>query len=852
MSERTVLPLRDVGRDSLAVAGGKGANLGELIKIGMPVPDGFVITTEAYRQLADSAVELRPDFQPAATGSSAPKRSSPSRSTEVDQRQGRHRGDQLRRAWTTVEFPDELRESVLAAYRQLGGGAVAVRSSATAEDLPGAAFAGQQDSYLDIIGEDALVDAVRRCWASLWTDRAIAYRARLAIPESEVAIAVVVQQMAPAAVAGVMFTADPVSGERDKIIIESAPGLGEAVVSGAVTPEHYRLGPDGSLIDHRAGRAGVVVGAAEAAADSGELTERELHRLAELGRSVQDHYGRPMDLEWAIVRDHRDQRLDDPLGVRVRLVQARPMTALPPEAIELSAVQRRTNQVVLDYLPVRPYPLDMTTWTVRGPAEMLTRMAASVGVELDLISGVHQTDGVVDGYRPVTPRPTFKIITAFPSVPRRVRRYGGLQWRQDDRYLRFRRLLDSLSARSPADLGWSELLRHVRTTMTAVDTPTALRVDYLPAAGAALIRLMLILTLLGRRQLLGDLITGAPTITREIDDQLGQLARNLSGHPALSTRLDRADDHLDGDALLRVLRDDPAAADFLSQFDDFLQQYGARETDSPLVVSSPTWVDAPGRVLELIMMLARTEGTAAGSTVDKQAVARRATSRLLRHPWLRRPSVRGRVLRWIDAAQSGVGVREDTHYELLRSLPLLRRALIEIGRRLADAGVIGDAADVWHLRWDEIESLTPPDQLSGPEAARIRTVIQKRSAVREALGSTPLVKIKTTEPGGDALLTGTPASSGRAGGTVRIIRDSNDFGSLRSGEVLVCPYTNPSWTPLFQRASAVVVDTGGPGSHAAIVAREYGIPAVMGTVDGTSRLADGQQVTVDGDHGRVF
>ncbi|EMY36074.1 pyruvate phosphate dikinase PEP/pyruvate- binding protein, partial [Arthrobacter crystallopoietes BAB-32] len=253
MAEQIIGTLADFGARDLAAAGGKGANLGELVRAGFPVPPGFVVTTAAYRLLLDQAglgTELErllaaPDSR---------------RAGGVRGRAAEHQGPagvngaRIRTVFAAAAVPAQLQDRIAAAYRDLGGGPVAVRSSATAEDLPGAAFAGQQDTFLDVEGEAALIRAVADCWASLWTDRAIAYRARNGIDPHEVAIAVVVQRMVPAAAAGVLFTANPVTGERSELVVEAAAGLGEAVVSGQVTPDSYVLDRGGRLLRFTPGR----------------------------------------------------------------------------------------------------------------------------------------------------------------------------------------------------------------------------------------------------------------------------------------------------------------------------------------------------------------------------------------------------------------------------------------------------------------------------------------------------------------------------------------------------------------------------------------------------------------------
>ena len=303
-----VVQLADFGQADLTQAGGKGANLGELVRAGLPVPDGFVVTTDAY-----SGVISPPDLK-------------------ISELAAAGQGAAIRTAVEAITMPTDIRTAIADAYARLGAGPVAVRSSATAEDLPGAAFAGQQDTYLNVVGEAAVIDAVRRCWASLWTDRAIAYRSRMKIDPDDVTIAVVVQRMINADFAGVMFTADPVSGDRETIMIDASTGLGEAVVSGLVSPDHYPLDDQGQIRSFQPGDLHRTQ----------RLRDAVLAELTRLGVLVAKHFGRPQDIEWAYADD------------QIWLLQARPMTALPPPPLKLNAAQRRLGSILLDYLPVRP------------------------------------------------------------------------------------------------------------------------------------------------------------------------------------------------------------------------------------------------------------------------------------------------------------------------------------------------------------------------------------------------------------------------------------------------------------------------------------------------------------------
>ncbi|HEX2140498.1 MAG TPA: PEP/pyruvate-binding domain-containing protein, partial [Woeseiaceae bacterium] len=353
--------LAGFGAGDIASAGGKGANLGELIRNGFPVPEGFVVTTQAYAELLDSTplgAKLAGLLESGADGA------------------------RIRAEFATTTVPPKIRAAVAEAYARLGSKPVAVRSSATAEDLPGAAFAGQQDTYLNVVGEDAVIQAVVDCWASLWTDRAIAYRQRQGIDPQEVAIAVVVQEMVPAETAGVMFSANPITGERSEIVVDASSGLGEAVVSGLVTPDHYVLDSAGRLRAYAPGRHEVAIRAnddggttaSQASADLQQtLDPARLGELAQLARRAAELFGRPQDMEWSAVGD------------QVYVLQSRPMTALPPQPLKLNRFQKLMGPFFLEMFTQRPYPLDVSGWMDKGIGAMLRGMAGSVGVRFPTI-----------------------------------------------------------------------------------------------------------------------------------------------------------------------------------------------------------------------------------------------------------------------------------------------------------------------------------------------------------------------------------------------------------------------------------------------------------------------------------
>ncbi len=841
-AKESTAPLADFGVGDAAIAGGKGAALGELVRQGFPVPPGFIITTGAYLSfLAEANVGAALGGFLSAVPDEAPDGGAPDGGDGTG-------GAALRALFAAAEMPGRLRQEILDAYAKLGGGAVAVRSSATAEDLPGAAFAGQQDTYLNVLGGDDVVQAVANCWASLWTDRAISYRRRQGIDPHEVAIAVVVQKMVPAAIAGVLFTANPVTGERGEMVVDANPGLGEAVVSGQVTPEHYVLDASGKVLSFTPGGREVVISAAEGGGTQGSsgtqsaepgLAAEELAELAMLGNKAQQHFGRPQDIEWAAA------------GGTLYVLQSRPMTALPPQPPVLNAVQRRVGPFFIEMFQERPYPLDVSGWMSRGILAMLHGMAGSVGVVFPAVEELlPEEDGVVVQLIPPVPRPTIRTLAAPVSLLRRARRFKAGAWTRDPRFSLFIENIERLNGKDLRPLRWCAVVAFARECFAAMQGITDLRVSYLPGIPVPVLKMRFMLLFLGKTKLAPALIAGAETRTSQANRALERLASNAADDPGLSRALrDSAPREL-----LELVENEPEHRAFREAFEAFQLEYGHRETTSVVLSSSPTWSDAPEVVLGLVKALSGERPP----TVNHGGIA---LAELKRHPALRFEPLRRRVLAAVESAQAGMAFREDSHFYATKAIPPIRRAYRELGRRLVMAGVIDEPDEIYHLRFEELESITDNDDGALPASLRdrFRPLVLARAAKRRGLDGIPLLDPALLFARGrqgrqveGVLVSGTAASRGQATGPVRVIRGPAEFGRLRSGEVLVCPYTNPAWTPLFQRAVAVVVDAGGLGSHAAIVAREYGIPAVMGTGSGTSTLADGRQVLVDGTLGVVL
>ncbi len=841
--ERTplVAPLSHFGGADVAVAGGKGANLGELIRSGFAVPQGFVVTTRAYdllfgepgfqHELAAALGGL--DFQDAGA---------------VAQASG-----QLRTRIEQAEMPEQLSSEIVAAYGSLESRAVAVRSSATAEDLPGATFAGQQETFLNVIGGPELMHAIRACWASLWSERAISYRAHQGVDQHAARLAVVVQEMVNADAAGVMFTADPVTGSRDELVIDGNPGLGEAVVGGLVTPDHFIVSKrSGRLIAQRPGRREVIVRAAAGGgtvqiASSGEtavslsLPAHTATDLARLGMQIERHYGAPQDIEWAWTR-----------GVsgpgQTYILQARPMTALPA-LLKVSAPMRLVLPLLVEMWPARPFPLDMTTFTgavERAIGSLLVAMIGKSAPNPD--DALLEEEGVVVRFQPPQVHPSPAMLARPWLAVWRTRRNDLAHWQDDPSLQQLKQDARLLDERDSHQLSWNENIETIQQALAL--TPLAMdpRVRYLPKAIVGLGSLWLLLRLAGRAGQFGALISGIETKTTETNAALEALAAQIREDAVLRAVFARRDGGLVRPALERS----EAGRLFLQRFEAFLEEYGHREMT--LTISQPAWKDDPEGVLTILRVLAEGQAPA----VSGQAAWEQARDEILQRTLLGTRPLRGWLLWSLSATRCIFQIREDTHFYATMMQPPIRRAALELGNRLVQAGALNTLEDVFHLRFTELEALGQTWPPSAQEVAETRSLVERRKAKRASLANEPMVDPRLLslgrEPatGADVLLEGTSGSPGIARGPARIVHDLSEFGKLQSGDVLVAPVTNPAWTPLFQRAAAVVVDTGGAASHAAIVAREYGIPAVMGTISGTEKLKDDQWIRVDGSQGRVF
>ena len=843
MNGMLVLPFAEIDAASIAVAGGKAANLGEMTRAGFPVPPGFCITTQAYDEAA-STLEL--DGLVAALGDA--ETGGPSNAAQL--------AETLRSRFLTTPISKTLFAAVATAYQNLDDGcaAVAVRSSATAEDLPNASFAGQQDTYLNIIGIEAVCEAVRRCWASLWNDRAISYRQDQRVDHRVVRLAVVVQRMVAAETAGVLFTADPVTGRRRRIVINASYGLGEAVVSGLVNPDHFVV-EEGEIITRHLGDKRVAIrptadGTREVDLKDGSgaacLNDSQIAALADLGRKVEDHYGSPQDVEFAFDSDGR-----------LWLLQARPITALPPEPQKAAAPARRVYSRgqraavpnIRDHVPMALHPFDYSTFL----RPMLTRMLGSLPylgfapVQVDDV--IHQA---ADGVYQIIP-PNLRLTLRTPALPFKIIlaavRADPDRWMAECQTT-LASLMEETERAELSTFTDSELLDRIDLIGERVMSLFRSRFANLPGGIIAIIFLPKLLRLaVGPRtpEFERRLHAAIPCISFDANQEMARLARQVKESEGLRAVFRRESP----ERISQLLKASTEGEALIAAVEAYLARYGLRETSMP-GAAHPAWRDEPRLVYGLLKGFASTQDSPAGIVEPEDPnAARRELAAVAKSRWLGlgRWALAPVLDRLVTTSRRYVAFREDSHYFLFMPSAVIRRLALELGRRLLRDGRVEKPEDIFFLHFDEIRTLL------SDRALDVRAMVRRRRAARGPgdgrFASVPddLLELATTANGSE--IHGQGASSGQTVGPVRIIRGVDEFASLQPGDVLVAPFTNPTWTPLFQLASAVVVDAGGMASHAAIVAREHRIPAVMGTGNATTVLRNGQRVLVDGDRGLV-
>jgi phosphohistidine swiveling domain-containing protein len=856
----------------LEVLGGKGCNLCELSKAGFPVPPGFVVTTAAYDHFLE-ANGLREKVI-AAASKVDPAHADGLEACSLE----------IRKLFAGCEVPEELAREICTAYSRMGAAAdhsVAVRSSATAEDLPEASFAGQQDTYLNVRGEEALLKAVRSCWSSLWTARAISYRAQQNIPNDQVALAAVIQRMVLSEASGVMFTANPITGARNEILINASWGLGESIVGGHVTPDSLVIDKaSGKVKEVTVSEKAVMTLATHQGTVEKEITDESRHarvlddakaaELAAIGKKIEEHYQSPQDIEWCLA------------GGKFYIVQARPITALPVSPEEVEAARRDEIGWVKKYAEAH----GKSQWAIYNLAETLK---SPTPLTWDIVGGfMGGSGGFIRMYRD---------LGYFPSD--RVGREGVLDLIGGRIYAHLERHAELFFDQWP--LEYDPAAATDMTTMIEAP-PTKFNferagMDFLrrmPVYIVKMIRQGRRMKKLSRRYLdefVNEVVpkfmeyakaVRAKDLSRmteaellaELDareaafNEIGREAEKTSSiagyfHGSLSGTLEQAMGikagqelvsrligGLDNDRSMQQSIDLYRVAQGDMPMEKFIEEYGHR-TVGEFELSEPRWSEDPGYIRQQAETYRGLKGKSPEESHRHQKEQRLLAEKQLGQALAENgaSSLEEDVRRDLAGAQRYLPYRETSKYYYMMALALVRWNLEELARRWNLGG------DIYFLRRKELaEFPARREELKAEIAKRkVRWEALQRLEVPELISSDDPEAIGRPEElaaGKDGVFAGKGLAAGSEVGIARIVHSPKNAGDLGPNYILVCTSTDPGWTPLFVNARGVIVERGGMLSHGAIVARDFGIPCVA-LHNATKLIPNGAEIRVDGNRGQV-
>ncbi|MFD8141861.1 rifamycin-inactivating phosphotransferase [Streptomyces sp. NPDC059708] len=861
MSERYVLDLRDL-RDldaaQVALVGGKAAHLGGLSRIeGVRVPEGFCVTTDAFRRILRETLAVEDGID---------------RLGRVDPGDGeaaRTLGEEVRRAIAEVPVPEALAARITEELARFGEQAGwAVRSSATAEDMPTASFAGQHDSYLNVVGPAAVMRHVSRCWASLFTERAVAYRRSHGIDHRTVHMAVVVQRMVLPHAAGVLFTADPVTGDRRTAAVEAGFGLAEALVSGLVNPDVFTV------------RHGAVVARTIAAEERPTLTDAQAVRLVRIGRRIEARFGRPQDIEWCLADDG------------FHIVQSRPITTLFPVPVPVPAdapvpapgsgpgtgapgnrvyVSVGHQQMMTD--PMKP--LGLSVWRLTAMAPMheaggrlfvdVTGRLASPATRAGLLDVIGRGDPLVrdaletvlgrEGFLPPPPEPP-GAASGGPPPGRAPAPLDADPAVVAELIERSRRSLATLEREIRTKTGpelFDFLLDAFREHQRLLVDPQSLRAVMAGMEATWWLNDNL-WAWLGEKNAADTLTLSAPgNVTSEMGLALLDVADVIRPWPEVVAFLRDVEDDgfLDG---LAELAGGPEARDAIEAY---LGRYGMR-CAGEIDITRPRWRERPAALVPLILdHVGNFEPGAAARRFEQglrkaKEKEQEILSRLRALPDGDRKADATR--RMIDRVRTFIGYREYPKYAIVSRSYVYKRALLEEAGRLVRAGVLAEREDAFHLTFQELHEAVRTQRVDE------RLIRRREEEFRSYRALTP-PRVLTSD--GEALngsyrrddvppgaLAGLPVSAGTVEGRARVVLDMAD-ADLEAGDILVTVFTDPSWSPLFVGIKGLVTEVGGLMTHGAVIAREYGLPAVVGVAEATRLIRDGRRIRVHGTDGYV-
>lgn len=849
-----VLDLAEIDRTQVALVGGKGANLGELARLeGVDVPAGYCVTTEAFRRVMAEAPSI--DEQLDRLARLAPEDRDAIRALSAE----------VRESIEKIVIPDEVAAAITGPLARIGEDlAYAVRSSATAEDLPTASFAGQQDTYLNVVGPAAVLEHVSRCWASLFTERAVTYRLRNGFDHRRVQMAVVVQRMVSSEVAGVLFTADPVTSNRKVTTVEASFGLGEALVSGLVNADVYKV-RDGEVVGKTIGTKQLAVlaspegGTREQAIepesqDRPALTDAQVLRLARLGREIEAYFGRPQDIEWCLADDG------------FQIVQSRPITTLFP----LPEIGDQGNHVYVSVghqqMMTDPMkPLGLSVWRVTSPGPMteaggrlfvdVTSMLSAPASRAGLVEALGKSDPLIgDALRSVLDRDDF-----VPLLPDE-----GAAWAppgsdsdsiDTDPSLVTQLIADTQASiaatrRDLRELSGPDVFDFIVADIKQMwGVPRSMQVVMAGMEASWWLNEHL-LEWLGEKNAADTLTQSVPhNVTSEMGLALLDVADAIRPYPAVVAFLEQVDDSLDG------LAEIEGGQEALNAIQEFLDKYGMRCVGE-IDITRPRWSERPTTLVPLLLGNVRNfEPGAAERRFEqgRQEALKKEQDILARLRALPDGEQKAEeTQRMIDRARTFAGYREYPKYAMISRYFVYKQALLAEAERLVSAGVLREKDDVFYLRFEEFREAVRTNQVD-------YQLIQERKVAFESSAALTPPRVLTSD--GESVtgtyrrddlpadaLVGLPVSAGIIEGRARVILDLAE-ADIEPGDILVTAYTDPSWSPLFVAIEGLVTEVGGQMTHGAVVAREYGLPAVVGVEHATRLIRDGQRIRVNGTDG---
>ena len=861
MTEPYVLDLHEVDETQVAVVGGKGAHLGGLSRIeGIGVPGGFCVTTDAFRRIMTQAPSIGDRLDQL------------SRLNPDDREAIRTLSAQIRRTIEGVAIPGDLAAAITRALGQHGElAAYAVRSSATAEDLPTASFAGQQDTYLNVVGPAAILQHVSRCWASLFTERAVTYRQRRGIDHRTVQMAVVVQQMVFPDAAGVLFTADPVTGDRKVATVDASFGLGEALVSGLVTPDvfkvrHGHVVARAIAVKLRAVGARPAGGTQEVAIDSQRqqqpaLTDTQVVRLAQLGRRIEAHFGRPQDIEWCLVDDG------------FQIVQSRPITTLFP-------IPERDDQENHVYVSVGHgqmmtdpmKPLGLSVWQLTAMVPMheaggrlfvdVTRRLASPASRAGLLDVMGRGDPLIrDALETVLDRGDFvpSLPDAGPGGPPASGAPAPIETDPA--------IVTGLIERSQVSNAALERDIRAKTGPALFDFLLAAIGDYKRVLGDPL-NLQAIMAgmeatwwlndklqeWLGEKNAADTLTLSAPgNVSSEMGLALLDVADVIRPHPEVVAFLQGVEDEGFLDELAKLA----GGTEARDAIEAYLDRYGMRCVGE-IDITRPRWRERPATLVPVILDNVRNFAPGAAERrfeQGRQKAQQKEQDVLTRLRALPDGDQKaGQAKRMIDRVRTFIGYREYPKYGIVSRLFVYKQALLAEAERLVRASVLPEQEDIFYLTFGELHDVVRSNQVDA------QLIQQRKDAFRSYHALTP-PRVLTSDgeavtgayrrdDGPAGALIGLPVSAGTIEGRARVILDMAE-ADLEAGDILVTTFTDPSWSPLLVGIAGLVTEVGGLMTHGAVIAREYGLPAVVGVEQATRLIRDGQRIRVHGTDGYV-